>query len=1231
MKNNLLLFLLAIALLIVSDMFFANRMISYDVSEDVNEIQKSFENKEILAERFIDDILPDIEKNGEEVFLNIDFLNKAEQMYVDNKISVFIAKDENLLFWSNNSVPVSYDELPNQLYDLDNNENGFYYFKKTTHNDHEIWAYILIKNNYKYQNEFLKNSFAKSFNVNNDYLIYSNPAHGYPIYDINENYAFSIVPNETVYERKNTFIYALSIFLAVLSLVLLLYLGIQFNKKNRYFSIFGFSTVFIIPVFLVFVRALLFITQFPSVFYESKLFSPAVYASSSLLPSLGDLFLNAVFLTLICYLIFYNFKKELIIKPNKKLTKNLVGAFLFIGLFAFKILTVYLINTLVINSQLQLNVSFINEIDLYNIVGILIIGSLFLAYYFLSHTIISLNNQIFKNATSVLILYIVVFVLAIAAWHFYFDHISWHWILLCIIPCILLFHKNTENQIVHNLSSLTLSLFIFCIIATLALISFYKTKDIENRKSFAVRLSMEQDPIAEFMFNEIEERLYNDYSLTNLVANDPYDNDAIISYLKSKYFYDYWEKYDIQLTICSPSDVLIIKPSNVELDCFLFFEDYISDFGRPTLSNNLIFLDNNTGRSSYIAQIPIELASGREWEEREYILFLEFDSKFIPRDLGFPELLLDEGIEVSEYLNKYSYAVYKNGQLINKFGPFLYSTNSSVYGEHNEEFSVFDFDSFNHLHYNKDEETELIVSRPKDSILEIIAPFSYLFIIFFLMIIIYWFLRYDIKSLLALNINFKARLQVSMIGIVLISLISIVSVSAWFIYNIYQNKNRSYINEKAYSVLIEMEHHFVDMPVISTEDELYLNDLLLKLSNVFFTDINVYSPDGELIASSRSSIFEEGLISELMNPEAYLRLKGQKQILFVHREKIGDLDFLSAYLPLINQNNDVLAYINLPYFAKHGEFRSEISHLLVAFINVYLILLVLAILIAFVISNRVTRPLQLLKDSISSMRLGADNKKIDWVRHDEIGQIVKEYNRMMDELETSAALLAQSERESAWREMAKQVAHEIKNPLTPMKLSVQYLDKAWKDKTSDWDERLKRFCITMTEQIDNLSEIASAFSDFAKMPVGKFEKLDLKEFIYEMLDLYKDFENTVINVSVKEESPMIVNADKKQMIRVFNNLIKNALQSYNKSQKAVIDIVLYKENNNCCIEVRDYGQGISNDLKKNIFRPYFTTKTGGSGLGLAMVKSIIESFGGSVGFQSEENKGSTFFVKLAAV
>jgi nitrogen fixation/metabolism regulation signal transduction histidine kinase len=364
-----------------------------------------------------------------------------------------------------------------------------------------------------------------------------------------------------------------------------------------------------------------------------------------------------------------------------------------------------------------------------------------------------------------------------------------------------------------------------------------------------------------------------------------------------------------------------------------------------------------------------------------------------------------------------------------------------------------------------------------------------------------------------------------------------------------------------------------------------------------------------------------------MNTGAFYKLAVEQSLLHIQNEKIGRQEYLSAYIPFRNNEDQIIAYVNLPYFAKQTELRKEIGDFLAAYINVYVLLIVLAIMVTILVSRFITRPLQLIREKLRDIGLGKSNEKIEWIRKDEIGNLVEEYNRMIDELAKSAELLARSERESAWREMAKQVAHEIKNPLTPMKLSVQYLHKAWEDKAPDWEKQLARFTRTIVEQIDSLSEIASEFSDFAKMPAANVERIELTGIVKSAADLYQHYRQIRISI-IHEDRPYYVLADKRQLLRVFNNLIQNSVQAIGKKHDGLIQILISEEDAFYKIEITDNGTGITDEQAEKIFSPSFTTKSSGMGLGLAMVKSILTTINSTVSFDSKHGEGATFRIKI---
>jgi nitrogen fixation/metabolism regulation signal transduction histidine kinase len=324
--------------------------------------------------------------------------------------------------------------------------------------------------------------------------------------------------------------------------------------------------------------------------------------------------------------------------------------------------------------------------------------------------------------------------------------------------------------------------------------------------------------------------------------------------------------------------------------------------------------------------------------------------------------------------------------------------------------------------------------------------------------------------------------------------------------------------------------------------------------------------------------------------------------------------------------NDPIGIVNLPYFARQTEVKKAYNLMIFSFLNLFVIAGIIGTFMALFISKVLTRPLVVLQQSLAEIRIDEKNERIDWDTDDEIGMLIREYNQMVDKLEQSAELLKHSERESAWREVAQQIAHEIKNPLTPMKLNVQYLEKAYHEDELASKDKIRSISKSLIQQIDTLDKVAEMFSDFAKSNVRKLEKVDIVKVIHSAAALFKNYDQIVITI-IHDEKAFYTKAIEKDLLRAFNNLIKNAVQSLESTPNGKIEISITKAGSDIEVCIADNGKGIDDEFKSKVFQPYFTTKSGGTGLGLAIVKNIMHEIGGSISFESSE-KGTSFFLKL---
>ncbi len=400
-----------------------------------------------------------------------------------------------------------------------------------------------------------------------------------------------------------------------------------------------------------------------------------------------------------------------------------------------------------------------------------------------------------------------------------------------------------------------------------------------------------------------------------------------------------------------------------------------------------------------------------------------------------------------------------------------------------------------------------------------------------------------------------------------------------------------------------------------------------EISEIHNVDANLFDLSGNLKVSTQPYMYNKGILSRMMDPNAFYRLRYNKEIQVIREEKISHFSYLSIYVPVKDENGELYAYLNIPYLNTQKELNQEISNFLVTLICLNAFIFVIAGAISVLLTNRITNSFTLIASKMRDIHLGKANEEITWNASDEIGALVNEYNKMVKKLEESALALAKSEREGAWREMARQVAHEIKNPLTPMKLSIQYMQKAIKEKNPNMQALSEKVSSTLVEQIDQLAKIASDFSQFANIGNVKVEVFDVNILLNSLINLYSANPRLHILYDHSGKKAMI-SADRTQINRLFTNLFQNAIEASDADANVTIIIKQETEGSNLFIHITDQGSGIPAEKREKIFTPNFTTKTSGTGLGLAISKGIVEKANGSIWFDTEEEKGTTFHVQL---
>lgn len=475
------------------------------------------------------------------------------------------------------------------------------------------------------------------------------------------------------------------------------------------------------------------------------------------------------------------------------------------------------------------------------------------------------------------------------------------------------------------------------------------------------------------------------------------------------------------------------------------------------------------------------------------------------------------------------------------------------------------------------------------------------------------------------NLRLSSRITYTIMAVVLVSFVAVFAVSVRYIRTRYRTRQEAELTQKCRFIQAALQNlYFWDFSTHSISAS-SLNADLRDLAYSYGTDIHIYDLQGHLIGSSTPQLFRHHLLSTYLAPEVMFK---PKQTMTCY-STLGDFRYLSAYTEFVNGGYVQLGYIAVPSFISQEEEGREVDAFLARLLPVYLIVLLVGAFLAILLARALAAPIASIGERMQSLSLGGENKHIPYDRKDELGILVERYNEMVDEIERSSQQLARSEREGAWRTMARQVAHEINNPLTPMKLTVQQLQRL--KGTDRFDTQFDKATSMLISEMDNLSRIATSFSTFAKQPEVQPAEVDIAQKLTAAVTLTSNNPQEIPIRYFGPDSGVIAYADKEQIGQVFTNIIRNAVQAINAAPNGDI-IVILKTGDKDYIEISisDNGPGIPENIQPKIFLPNFTTKTTGTGLGLAISKNIVEGADGKITFETSP-KGTTFHIFLKKV
>ena len=925
---------------------------------------------------------------------------------------------------------------------------------------------------------------------------------------------------------------------------------------------------------------------------NAQFFSPTVYAGGKLLYSFGALiiFNTSIFLYIVCIFLVRRSFMSLVIRKKTARARAGYTAGIIIMVILICIYTHFSLKSLIINSNISLELYLWNEISIYTLLVYLSYSTLFFAILLL----VQMLKPVFK---------------------YYFG-----------------FRYNAFSR---------KFLFVFAILCSAYLTAMAGITGFQKEQDrivvLANRLAVDRDLGVEIQLRSVENDIANDPFISSLTG-EGMNSMMILNRLTENYLTGISQNYDIIVTVCKDSDRIISGNSGRHMNCLEYFNSRVRD-GVPIADNSRFIYTNNDGIPSYIGMFIF-------YSEKSGIvrMFIEVKPKSYAENRGYGNIPgLMSGIGSITMPPSYSYAKYISGKLVTSKGNYAYPT--VIIPENGPDIEMENgkndiIKKKKHLHFvnwiSSDE--AIVVSRPARGAMTYLITFSYLLLITYGILYLFSKKRKSRTQQFRKN-YYRSRINTVLCSALFLTLIVMTVASVTFVYNRNEINMYNMMSSKISTIQALLESRMKYVPDYNALNSQEFSDIITEVGNMTKSDINLYTPGGKIFKSTNPEIFDRMILGSRINQDAYYSIVYAKQKFFIGKETFAGHRFYSLYAPLFNSKDKMIAILNAPYTDQGYDFKRDAFFHSATIINLFLILLVATIVVSTTMVNAMFKPILEMGQKMNSTDIHG-LEYIIYKRKDEISTLVEAYNRMVHDLSDSTKKLAQAERDKAWSEMARQVAHEIKNPLTPIKLEIQRLIRLKQKNDPSWSEKFDRVSAVVLEHIDILTDTANEFSTFAKLYSEEPVLMDLDKTMREQLTIFDNKDNITISYMGFENA--MVMAPKPQLIRVFVNLITNAIQAIEIQQKEESEegreviqgrIGIFIRNSvkdgYYDIVFEDNGPGVKEENLGKLFTPNFTTKSSGTGLGLAICRNIVEKCNGEILYQrSFVFKGACFTVRL---
>jgi two-component system nitrogen regulation sensor histidine kinase NtrY len=1153
----------------------------------------------------------------------------------ETKYPYYIFRNKELLFWSDYRFIPDYKRLKSIIYPkLISFPQGKYLVNRqfVRHGKDSLEVFSLVNVYHQFQNE---NSYLRSgynpelFSLTPKEITVEKSSIYQSMYDQTPVFLFSVIPPQMEGYQNQTS----PVNTVILSMLSVFFMGIYLIRRTlnlRRSRHYGAGFV-ILALYLVVLRAVMLYFGVPFLFFETDLFNPRYFSASVVAPSLGDQLLNCIVIVILALYLantFYRTRSYYWLLRQSDGLKAGVSIFSVVLSYSVFYCCFHELNTIYEKSGFTLDVTLSLSFTSLKLACLLVFVGISTVFFLLQHVFSSLFIRLNLSIWRGLLWFMIGTVLAVLIlWPF---PTPMPWILgIQGVYFMVLYISRFPRALYSFRYKTTLYLFFTAFIcAALATYVVYNQgfkRDLVNKREFGKQLLVENDAFGEFLLNKSRPSITQDPDILRFLTSDTLlVSERIQQRVKSLLLDRYFERYSTNVLVFNTS-AQAANPRQAEDNFRKYAERFRQERYRTQYPG--IYFINGAGNNSTKEYIQF-LDIGQEENQVGHIV-LELKLTGNHPEGFYPNLLTDKKFIQAPETQVYNYAIYNpDKRLSYTYGEYNYERKLpvSLLGE-----TVFydegvSYNSYKHVGL-QDESGRIVVISSKDyPIRNLFSNFSFLYLVLILYIlglILIYAIRFGLSRF---YINYSTKTQLYLNAAFFLPLVLVVAITFGVIssnYDAYQ-ENTYLINAKNISSnFLVIWNKYLQ----STATEAFIEEDLKKVTQDDDIDISVFDIQGNLRCSTQPLVYESGHLSKRINPAAYIHLVEDKENQVLLTESLGTKQYRTAYASIKAYDGQLLGMLGVSHFSSEPELEHQMIDVVSTALSVFTGLFLIFLLVSYWASNVLTKPLKIITQKIRKTNLDRFNEPLDWKSDDEIGLLIGEYNRMLIKLEEKKQALSQSEKQSAWREMAKQVAHEIKNPLTPMKLTLQHLQRTLQSDNPTARRVLQRTLETLLDQIDNLSDIATSFSDFAKMPLPKNELFEITSVINKAADLYAD-DGKITLIRDISAYPVMVMGDRQLIGRILTNLIINSVQSVSADRKPVIRLRLAVTDEHINIEISDNGAGVPEAIRSKIFLPNFSTKEGGSGLGLAIAKRGIEHAGGSIWFETATGEGTTFFISL---